>query len=111
MTAAAPAPRDPGLQAERTALAWSRTGLAMAVNALLVLRSGFVSDQASLVVAGVLLFGLSAGAAAYGTVRRRELASSDGPSEPSAWVILGLAATVVLATCAALVSILLEVAR
>ncbi|MGI9822388.1 DUF202 domain-containing protein [Agromyces sp. Marseille-Q5079] len=106
-----PTPRDPGLQAERTALAWTRTALAIAVNAVLVLRSGLVSDQPALAAAGVVLFAISAAAAAYGVVRKRELGAAQGPVMPSAWPLLAVAATVVLAAVAGVGSLLVEVAR
>ncbi|GAA1837161.1 DUF202 domain-containing protein [Agromyces salentinus] len=102
-------PRDPGLQAERTALAWSRTGLAIAVNAILVLRSGLVAEQPALAAAGVVLFAISAAATGYGVIRRRELAAEHGPVMPSAWPLLAVAATVVLAAVAGVGSLLVEV--
>lgn len=46
---------DPGLQAERTHLAWSRTALAVAAIAALVIRSGLSEASTTLVVAGCLL--------------------------------------------------------
>lgn len=45
--------RDRGLQPERTALAWQRTGLAAAVVAVLLLRTGFVAGSPLRIVAGV----------------------------------------------------------
>jgi uncharacterized membrane protein YidH (DUF202 family) len=102
---------DPGLQAERTALAWSRTALAIAVNAILVLRSGLVSDQPALATAGVVLFAISAAAAAYGMVRRRELVAGHRPIMPSAWPLLAVAATVVLAAAAGVTSLIVEAGR
>ena len=41
---------DTGLQPERTALSWSRTALAIAVNALLSIRAGFVAGEPWLVL-------------------------------------------------------------
>ncbi|GAA1947570.1 hypothetical protein GCM10009717_12400 [Agromyces allii] len=104
-------PRDPGLQPERTSLAWSRTGLAIAVNAVLALRSGFSSEQPALAVAGVALFVLAAVAVAHGTVRRRQLDARHEPVPPSPVVMLGVAATVLLAALAGIISISIEATR
>ena len=40
-----PTTGDPGLQSERTVLAWTRSALAIAVNALLSIRAGFVASE------------------------------------------------------------------
>ena len=92
--------RDPGLQAERTALAWNRTALAVLVNALLVLRSGWSSRTASLTVLGIALMAAAGAAIAYGAWRRRHL-TSDHPSIAPRAAAVAIAAGVALATCAA----------
>ena len=66
-------PRDAGLQGERTALAWIRTGLAVFVNALVALRSGWINAQPWIVVVGIALLAAAAGAALYGGWRRHHL--------------------------------------
>jgi uncharacterized membrane protein YidH (DUF202 family) len=45
--------RDPGLQPERTALAWQRTALSAAVAAVLLLRSGLTRNAPLEVAAAV----------------------------------------------------------
>ncbi|GAA1503473.1 uncharacterized membrane protein YidH (DUF202 family) [Agromyces terreus] len=103
--------RDPGMQPERTALAWSRTGLAIAVNAVLVLRDGLSSSQPALSTAGVALFVLAAVAVAHGAVRRRQLDARREIIPPSPVAMLGVAATVLLAAVAGIASILIEATR
>ncbi|MFF2372551.1 DUF202 domain-containing protein [Agromyces sp. NPDC058110] len=104
-------PRDPGLQPERTALAWSRTGLAIAVNAVLALRDGLSSDQPALSAAGVVLFVLAAVAIAHGAVRRRQLDARREVVPPSPAVMLGVTATVLLAAVVGIISITIEATR
>lgn len=46
--------RDPGLQPERTALAWQRTALSAAVVSLLLVRAGVTGDAPLEIAAGIL---------------------------------------------------------
>lgn len=73
--AAAQGVRDAGLQAERTALAWTRTALALFVNALLALRAGWSHDHVVVTALGAALLVAAAAAAACGAWRRRCLLS------------------------------------
>lgn len=65
--------RDPGLQPERTALAWSRTGLLFAANAVLFMRSGLQARGWVLVGLGVFLAAVAGWLALRGESRKREL--------------------------------------
>lgn len=95
-----PRERDPGLQAERTALAWSRTALAVLANGLLALRAGWVSRQPMIIALALALALLLAAAATvvYGAWRRRQLLNGQRPVAPSARVMRA-AASIGLATC------------
>jgi hypothetical protein len=100
-------PRDPGLQAERTALAWSRTGLAVFVNALLALRTGWANDETSITILGLALLMAAGGAALCGGWRRRHLLSGHAMIAPPAIVIAGAASVTWLACAAAIASVAL----
>ncbi|MGV9799244.1 DUF202 domain-containing protein [Mycobacterium sp. NPDC003449] len=64
--------QDRGLQAERTALAWTRTALAIAASGVLVLlRNGHFDAVRLSVVAAAAVLGV--GVYAVGALRRRQL--------------------------------------
>lgn len=67
--------RDPGLQAERTAMAWTRTALAVLVNGLLSLRIGWASQSAGVMLLAIALLAAFAILVAHGAWRRRILLS------------------------------------
>lgn len=103
MTAAAASarpPRDSGLQAERTALAWNRTALAVAVNGVLVLRAGMVGNAMLLLAFGALLLLAAIGATAYSSIRKRQLLRTAEAPAASSPLALALAASVALIACA-----------
>ena len=96
---------DPGLQPERTSLSWSRTALAIAVNALLSIRAGFVASEPWLVAIGVLLFAASGAVVAIGTVRRRQLSGDHLVITPPTGALLGVAAATLIASAGGVASV------
>lgn len=70
---------DQGLQAERTALAWTRTAAAVGVNALLSLRSGIAQDRPWVMRLGTVLLLVALALIAYSVLRRRHLRGSHLP--------------------------------
>lgn len=87
-------PRDPGLQPERTLLAWRRTCLGLLLNSFLLMRGGALHDEPAATGVGLLVMALAGWL--YARVRAR-LATSLGAraSAPDPRVV-------VAATCAAL---------
>lgn len=68
-------PADPGLQAERTVLAWQRSAVATGVNAALLLRAGWLAHSLVLALCGALMFAFAAGMATQGWQRAGALLS------------------------------------
>lgn len=90
---------DPGLQPQRTALAWNRTALAMAANALLVMRAGLQESDAPLLLLGLLVALMAACLVGVGARRRRQLADSHAPRAAEGSLMLLTAAGVGLTAC------------
>ena len=95
---------DPGLQPQRTALAWGRTALAVLVNALIVLRIASQSDQRFVAALGLILLAAAAATAACGAWRARVLTLNAVPSPPPVILIGGTVAVAWLACAAAIVA-------
>jgi uncharacterized membrane protein YidH (DUF202 family) len=91
--------RDPGLQAERTALAWNRTALSLLANALLSLRIGFATESALVTLLAVALLVACGVLVAHGAWRRRVLLSVRPQIAPTHWAI-GFTAVLAVATSA-----------
>lgn len=73
--------QDPGLQPERTALAWTRTTLCFAVNAMLLTRLGMNHHSTLVIVTGLVLLGGTLALLMVALQRRQQFA---GPAIYSA---------------------------
>jgi hypothetical protein len=89
---------DRGLQPQRTALAWSRTGLAVFVNALIVLRAGLLTEQGFMLALGVFLLVAAGFSVVCGTWRMRHLAARGARSAPP-WLLIAATVWVAWIAC------------
>jgi uncharacterized membrane protein YidH (DUF202 family) len=80
-------PRDPGLQPERTALAWNRTGLALLLNALLALRLGLADGPPLMLALGGALVAGALATMAIGRRRRVQLLGDGRLDAAPVWMM------------------------
>jgi uncharacterized membrane protein YidH (DUF202 family) len=97
--------RDPGLQPERTALAWRRTALAMLVNGALLVRAASEARSPALWTVSLLVVAAACGIWGIGWHRRSVLAVG-GRGCLHAAVPLLVTGCTLLACAAALLSLL-----
>lgn len=88
--------RDAGLQPERTVLAWRRTAIAVAINAILLLRVGLERSQSVVTACGLFLLGVALVLTLVGFRRGNFLLESANPPAPKASSMLLASSTVVL---------------
>src|SRR5277367_4598217 len=93
-------PDDTGLQPQRTALAWSRTGLSVFVNALIVLRTGAEAENFVILGLGLILILAAASSVICGVWRMRHLGSHGARSAPP-WILMAAVLWVAWIACLA----------
>jgi hypothetical protein len=99
-------PKGRGLQAERTALSWSRAALLLTVNAIIMARAGWVYESLFYGIVAVALFVAALAAVLYGGLRKRRLLADASPVAASASVIAVMTAVTFLACAVGVYSIL-----
>lgn len=94
-----------GVQPERTELAWGRTGLAITVNAVLILRTGLMTHHPWLVALACVLFVAAAVAIVGGMWRANRLRSTAQLAAPPPALMRLTVAAAMLCCAAALASL------
>lgn len=101
------APRDPGLQPERTGLAWSRTAFVVLINAVLIARAGLMHHERIATAAGLLLFAAAAAMYLYAGRRTYHIGRLDTPVTPSSVTVMRLVAALVVLAAGAIIQLAL----
>jgi uncharacterized membrane protein YidH (DUF202 family) len=101
--------RDPGLQFERTTLAWSRSAFALLANGALILRIGAVGHTRAIEIVGLLVIGAAAALFAFSWQRHR--ARTSPRQATPCLLVAGTAALAVSAGVAGLTAVIADAMR
>ncbi|MGM3192884.1 DUF202 domain-containing protein [Dickeya dadantii subsp. dieffenbachiae] len=97
-------PRDPGLQPERTRLAWSRTAFVLLVNSVLLLKAGSMKSQPLMLAGGLFLLLMTLITYIWSRLRLHALLRSGYPcTRQSMWMMRLLMLTVMVIALSLLV--------
>jgi uncharacterized membrane protein YidH (DUF202 family) len=89
-----------GLQAQRTALAWGRTALALLVTTLLIMRAGLRSGETAIQVLGGIVAIASAAILSVAVIRGMQLRGGAMIVAPPSWMMVAVAGALSLAVLA-----------
>lgn len=92
-----PHPEDPGLQPQRSALAWSRTTIAAVINGVLILTHDL--RDVAVLIPGVLAIAIATATLAIGCSRRAVLSQRPLPAPLAAPTAVHLVGWSVVALC------------
>ncbi|ACZ75040.1 DUF202 domain-containing protein [Dickeya zeae] len=95
-------PRDPGLQPERTRLAWSRTAFVLLINSLLLLKAGSITTQPLMLATGLFLLVMALVTYIWSRLRLRALQHYGHPCTRQSMRMMQLLVLMVLVTALSL---------
>ena len=96
---------DPGLQAERTRLAWSRTAMTLVIDAVLLVRIAITTRDPVVIACGTGMVALSAAVFTLAAKRSRTL-TADRQASPAPGLVRGLGLATALAALLVSLSLL-----
>lgn len=95
-------------QSERTTQAWTRTGIALFINAMLALRTGVSNNGIALILVAMILIAAAVLATVYGTWRFKLLITRRSIIAAPVRIIQGVTGVTLLACAGVVASIIMD---